>query len=578
MKDVSCPIGTRDFRLRIAGEASKVNDTNTARKLARSIGGVAVLVVTALIPAIATAQAVNDAREDAAGAKIEVIVDPRVEAISILFRLAGNNEYRQCRLAEYDKAIREHFDEHSDHEAVRFAKELRSRRGVGYDAPMALAVQLEKGFSFRSRKPLEAWPWGIDARWTREDVEAFLEKLRLFAKDTEFERFFAERKPLYERLAAVGRKGIAEVDLKGWFDGFFGARSDTVFRLVMAPTNGPSNYGTRYEPVETGEPREVYAILGIWATDASGNAEFAEGQLSTVVHEFCHSYVNPIVDAHLPELRAAGERIFPKVEEQMRAQAYPSWEIMMRESGVRACETWFVGDRFGEARRRASIAYQEGRGFLWTGDLVALLDTFAGEREKYPTFEAFFPRFVEFFEAYAEKIETVGLPTPTTINEVYRERSSVAFVVPTHEGDRNVEKAIRDYVTSIRDRLLPEAPVLTDDEALERDLSGNSLAVYGTMKGNSWLAKNVTKHPVAIEPGKIVAGSTFEGENLRFISCWPHPSNPERGIVIYTAQRAEDVVGINDLFHGPTGWVVAEGSEVKKAADYVVTDEGWKFE
>src|ERR1022692_3275915 len=64
--------------------------------------------------------------------------DSRIELMSILFRLAGNKEYHQCRIPAYDKAMDSYFAPYRDHDAVRLARSL----GVGFDAPMKLAVHV----------------------------------------------------------------------------------------------------------------------------------------------------------------------------------------------------------------------------------------------------------------------------------------------------------------------------------------------------------------------------------------------------------------------------------------------------
>ncbi len=47
--------------------------------------------------------------------------------------------------------------------------------------------------------------------------------------------------------------------------------------------------------------------------------------------------------------------------------------------------------------------------------------------------------------------------------------------------------------------------------------------------------------------------------------------------MIYTAQRAEDIPGINGVIHGPTDYVVARGREILKAGDYVNKSGKWTF-
>ena len=108
---------------------------------------------------------------------------------------------------------------------------------------------------------------------------------------------------------------------------------------------------------------------------------------------------------------------------------------------------------------------------------------------------------------------------------------------------------------------------MTDAEALQTDLSQSAVSVYGTPQGNLWLARYIAALPVVIEPNGITADRLYKGSNLRFISAWPHPQNGKLGMVIYTAQRAEDVVGINSIMHGPTDYLVAQGQTIVRAAE-----------
>lgn len=59
--------------------------------------------------------------------------------MSILFRLAGNGEYNQCRIPAYDKAIDQYFAPYRNHEALQLARRMQ----VGFDAPMNLAIHIK---------------------------------------------------------------------------------------------------------------------------------------------------------------------------------------------------------------------------------------------------------------------------------------------------------------------------------------------------------------------------------------------------------------------------------------------------
>lgn len=94
----------------------------------------------------------------AAATTIPVSVDPRVELISIIFRLAGNPEYNGCEIHSYSQDIKTHFAPFTGHQAVELARELRKNQGVSYDAPMGLAVHLSEGFDLEPRLPFTPLP------------------------------------------------------------------------------------------------------------------------------------------------------------------------------------------------------------------------------------------------------------------------------------------------------------------------------------------------------------------------------------------------------------------------------------
>src|SRR5438046_2918512 len=69
-------------------------------------------------------------------------VDPRVELLSIVFRLAGNSEYNMSPLKTYTADIDAYFSPYKEHPAVVLARKLASERDVGFDTVMNLAVHL----------------------------------------------------------------------------------------------------------------------------------------------------------------------------------------------------------------------------------------------------------------------------------------------------------------------------------------------------------------------------------------------------------------------------------------------------
>ena len=98
------------------------------------------------------------------------------------------------------------------------------------------------------------------------------------------------------------------------------------------------------------------------------------------------------------------------------------------------------------------------------------------------------------------------------------------------------------------------------------------------MDGNLYLSRISSELPVEIrDDGSIRTGQTLSGNRLRFISVFPNPLWNDSWLVIYTAVRTEEVIGINFVFHGLTEYVVADDTELLESGVYDKTDSGWEF-
>jgi len=328
-------------------------------------------------------------------AAIKIEVDPRVELIGIVFRLAGNYEFNQGRIRSYVRDIERQFGDFDNHPAVKLAARLRSRRRMGCDGPMSLAAYIDR--DYRPRKSFEQWPWGLDGRWKKQETAEFLEKLRQFAAETKFDEFYKAHSKLYETGIRSCRAVMSQYDLQTWLGEFFGVEEMGDMRLVLGFLNGPSNYGPRFT---AGKTHEKYAVIGMSLPDADGNPVFRPRKLETTAHEFCHSFTNPVVDKYMEQLQPAGEKLYAAKALAMKRIGYQSWRSLMYESAVRACVASYIRNSFEPEYLQNYLDNEAGYGFVWTEELSDLLRTYEKNRVKYPTFESFFPEFVAFFNEY----------------------------------------------------------------------------------------------------------------------------------------------------------------------------------
>ncbi|HZL42209.1 MAG TPA: DUF4932 domain-containing protein [Verrucomicrobiae bacterium] len=343
---------------------------------------------------------------------LRVVVDPRMELLSLIFRLAGNPEYNTARVQSYAGDAEKQFGKFRGHAVVKLAQELHRTHGVSYDAVMSMAVHLPDTEHINLRLPLQPWPEGLDRRWTAPDVNHFLEAAQQFVKDSSFQEFIEQHRPLYQTTVARMQTLMEKEAHLEWFDAYFGKRPRASFTVALELLNGGGCYGPHFRAADGRE--ELYCVLGVWRTDGHGLPEFKRDTLPIIVHEFCHSYVNPLIERHLAELQRSGDALFEHVAEQMRSQAYSNGQTLLNESLVRACVVRYQRQYEGEEAARRAIQAEQRNGFLWMQEMSNLLGEYEARRDKYPTLEDFSPRLVAFFAEAAKNFPKTQTDLPAS--------------------------------------------------------------------------------------------------------------------------------------------------------------------
>ena len=97
------------------------------------------------------------------------------------------------------------------------------------------------------------------------------------------------------------------------------------------------------------------------------------------------------------------------------------------------------------------------------------------------------------------------------------------------------------------------------------------------MEGNLWLKKYTKILPFSMFPDKLVADREYPGTEIRFKTTWPNPENPERGMLILTAQNTFNLLRCGDVGSGSTDYTVIDGWKVIKYGYYKKEGKKWSF-
>jgi hypothetical protein len=504
----------------------------------------------------------------------DVSVDPRLELISIIQYLSIYRAHR-FRLVtdlkfEYRRRVDVYFADYKNHAAVKLVEEASPKGFIG-SLPPDMMIRLSDPSELKILHPLAGYH--DEAFGGEEKRRVFLDQLRDFARESRFMDFFRQNHDQYEKMVQdyqqkMGNRNYVTI-LKDY-------TSITPGRchIILVPLYGPAGFGPHLESRDgsveafniTG-PRSVEDDIPRFGTE--------EGIRDLLLHEFGHSINNPLVKKYESEFNKY-DSLHEPIKQKAELLGYGNkWINCVYEQINSAFNIRVLYRQIDAKEGEKELKSEMKKGWAYIPAICERLKEYEANRAKYKTYTDFFPRIIDLFKELSERElndEFYFIPFDGTISSVRGNLKGLVIIVPTYENDPDVQERIREYAEKTRDERHTRSSILTDDEALATDLSQKSLVVFGTKDGNSFLKRYMGDHPVQIKTDGITADKDYAGTNLRFITAWPNPQNIKKGMVVYTAQRAEDIVGIRDVYAWDEDYVVARGTEVLKSGFYNLKD------
>ena len=346
---------------------------------------------------------VNCVREHEAPAQnggLNVQVDPTMELFCIIHRLADTGHDNPKELPKYINDIENYFGHYRNHRAVKLAKRLWETHRINVSALSTLAVYLDAPPELTPRNLLDPLPSELDNRWTVDLVSEFIGASRDFSRDTKFMEFFHSQEQLYSR-AIMNLNGCLDDEyMFEWFKDYFGYVPNN-YTIIIGMQTGWGNYGASI--LDRDSTREFYSIIGahspfFW----NGIPRFSSKDLMwIVVHEFCHPYINPLVENQRELLREAGEVLYPYHKRVLSKTGTLRWDHMMNEYIVRACVIRYFMAKNDMRSVKRQIKYDERYGYIGIRALSELLEEYENNRDKFTNFNSFLPRIADHFNQFA---------------------------------------------------------------------------------------------------------------------------------------------------------------------------------
>jgi hypothetical protein len=321
---------------------------------------------------------------------LQVAVDPRTELLTTV-QLLSSEVALTTYPSPYLYALYRYFHPFRQHRAVRLLHELRSQHPwPDLYHYLVLCLSDPPGLEWRL-PPAGAGGEGLPGG---QMMEEWVEALRDFAAESQFERFFAQQTPFYYHLVEQVDKNLKGEELLGPLEEYCGMGLDE-YRLVLSPLLHQGGFGPL---LPLGEGRRAgYAIVGPDGVAGTTPTYSFRHLRELVWHEFGHSFVNPLTQARQEQLRAT-RHLFAPLAEQMAQTGYPTWESCVNEHLIRAITARLLRRAEGEEAGLGAAQAEARRGFAYVPALYRRLEEYETRPAAYPSLPAFLPRLLAVFE------------------------------------------------------------------------------------------------------------------------------------------------------------------------------------
>lgn len=333
--------------------------------------------------------------------KAVLAVDKRVE---LLYSILLNTSWRdigivkrdypyKLKLLEFSKAFKEH-------DAVVLCEEL-IRKGFVFDALHAFAVHLSEPPNIALIKPLTEDL--VERAGSLDTLMEFAEKIKNYYDDTNFEDFWKRNTDFYRRVRENAEKYINLNKIVGIIEDYFELKKDKYFVVLL--TLSKFSYGHSIN----GE--EVYAFIQPTKISEEGLPEYKSWD--TIVHEFSHSFVNPLTDEFESEFKNTDKllkcaeskmkRLFSRflgfLSKSIREEAFRDWKTFVNEHVVTAI-VLRIAEQLGyidSNRLEKFLSFYEKRGLVYIKPVYKILLNY--NRVEYSSFREFYPEIVKVFNS-----------------------------------------------------------------------------------------------------------------------------------------------------------------------------------
>jgi hypothetical protein len=248
------------------------------------------------------------------------------------------------------------------------------------NATLSNAIKEKYYINFSKEKNIEE---------AKKNAKIFLSGLNAFSEEIKFDAYLANSKEYYDKVIEEVENGLPNYNFLEAMESFY--RKKLEHYVLIPSLTIPKSMGFAFWNISEDE-KESFNVFGALGFQEFENHKklrmgFSNQQKlrELSVHEFGHSFVNPIVNRLPDNIFEQTEHLFEPLKSRMIEQDYINWKLCVHEHFVRAGEI-IIADKIGKKNRakKLLIEYQQERQFKYLPEIIIELKKYGkGEYQSY---------------------------------------------------------------------------------------------------------------------------------------------------------------------------------------------------
>ncbi|MCG8502272.1 MAG: DUF4932 domain-containing protein, partial [Firmicutes bacterium] len=325
-----------------------------------------------------------------------VSVNKNIELLTVIQYLAdfdlkyeGGHIIAEEKESIYRDNVKKHFAEYREHPAVVLYEEMVNY-GFAFDTSTRFMLYVDDNLEFKDPNIEKTLAMEEKEKWGGfEKGQKFLIALKEFESDTNFNDFYKESLEIYNQFVYDFETKIPLKNMIELLVTFYGYNHDS-YNIIITPLS-PSGKGPYIENSNSG--LEAYCIC-VPIDNLTNPVEM-------VIHEFSHSYINPLAFKNSYPILKASHLLEP-ISEEMKLISYGSWMTVAIEHIVRASTARIIYHLEGQESAAQELEKQINKGFIYIEPIYNKLIEYEKNRNIYPTIDEFFSEIISIFRRLAK--------------------------------------------------------------------------------------------------------------------------------------------------------------------------------